>query len=72
LQTSGQLERLVRSGARFATKAMVLSAARNDAAIEIAGHVDLGSTAHPQVATNLIAGTGSPFDQLAVEVISPD
>ena len=27
LQASGQLERLVRSGARFATKAMVLSAA---------------------------------------------
>ena len=37
------------------------------------GHVDLGSTArYAQVATNLIAGTGSPFDQLAVEVISPD
>jgi hypothetical protein len=29
LQASGQLERLVRSGARFAAKAMVLSAARN-------------------------------------------
>jgi hypothetical protein len=29
-------ERLVRSGARFATKAMVLSAASNDAAIKIA------------------------------------
>ena len=36
LQTSGQLERLVRSGARFAAKAMVLSAASNDAAIKIA------------------------------------
>ena len=36
LQASGQLERLVRSGARFAAKAMVLSAASNDAAIEIA------------------------------------
>src|SRR5437016_14132847 len=35
LQASGQLERLVRSGARFA-KAMVLSAASNDAAIKIA------------------------------------
>src|SRR5262249_6735051 len=35
LQASGQLERLVRSGARFAAKAMVLSAASNDA-IEIA------------------------------------
>jgi hypothetical protein len=32
----GQLERLVRSGARFAAKAMVLSAASNDAAIKIA------------------------------------
>src|SRR5580704_18070783 len=36
LQASGQLERLVRSGARFAAKAMVLSAASNDAAIQIA------------------------------------
>jgi hypothetical protein len=36
LQASGQLERLVRSGARFAAKAMVLSAAHNDAAIKIA------------------------------------
>ena len=36
LQASGQLERLVRSGARFATKAMVLNAASNDAAIKIA------------------------------------
>src|ERR1700747_28094 len=36
LQESGQLERLVRSGARFAAKAMVLSAVSNDAAIEIA------------------------------------
>jgi hypothetical protein len=31
LQASGQLERLVRSGARFAAKAMMLSAAANDA-----------------------------------------
>src|SRR6476620_6449957 len=36
LQASGQLERLVRSGARFAAKAMVLSAANDDAAIKIA------------------------------------
>jgi len=36
LQASGQLERLVRSGARFATKAMVLNAAFDDAAIKIA------------------------------------
>ena len=36
LQASGQIERLVRSGARFAAKAMVLSAASNDAAIKIA------------------------------------
>src|SRR5215475_11847310 len=36
LQASGQLERLVRSGARFAAKAMVLSAASNDDAIKIA------------------------------------
>src|SRR6516165_2536239 len=36
LQASGQLERLVRSGARFAAKAMMLSAATNDAAIKIA------------------------------------
>ena len=31
LAASGQLERLVRSGARFATQAMVLSAAQDDA-----------------------------------------
>src|SRR3974390_799050 len=36
LQRSGQLERRVRSGARFAAKAMVLSAASDDAAIKIA------------------------------------
>src|SRR5271166_6564163 len=36
LQASGQPDRLVRSGARFAAKAMVLSAASNDAAIKIA------------------------------------
>ena len=36
LQASGQLERLVRSGARFAAKAMVLSAAADEAAIKIA------------------------------------
>jgi hypothetical protein len=36
LQASGQLERLVRSGARFAAKAMVLNAASNDDAIKIA------------------------------------
>ena len=36
LQASGQLERLLRSGARFAAKAMVLSAAADDAAIRIA------------------------------------
>ena len=38
LQASGQLERLLRSGARFAAKAMVLSAAADDAAIKIAVH----------------------------------
>lgn len=36
LQASGELERLVRSGARFAAKAMVLSAASDDTAIKIA------------------------------------
>src|SRR5256886_16395150 len=36
LQASGQLERLLRSGARFAAKAMVLSAAADDTATEIA------------------------------------
>ena len=36
LQASGQLERLVRSGARFAAKAMVLSAASDDAAVKVA------------------------------------
>ena len=36
MQASGQLERLLRSGARFAAKAMVLSAAADDAAIRIA------------------------------------
>ena len=30
LQASGQLERLVRSGARFATRAMVVTAAQDD------------------------------------------
>src|SRR6516225_7648865 len=38
LRASGQLERLVRSGARFAAKAMMLSAAADDAAIKIAVH----------------------------------
>jgi len=33
---SGQLERLLRSGARFAAKAMVLSAVADDAALKIA------------------------------------
>ncbi len=36
LQASGQLERLLRSGARFAAKAMVLSAASDEAAVKIA------------------------------------
>ena len=36
LQASGQLERLLRSGARFAAKAMVLSAVADDAALKIA------------------------------------
>src|SRR5262249_24751962 len=36
LQASGQLEQQVRSGARFAAKAMVLSAASDDTAIKIA------------------------------------
>jgi hypothetical protein len=36
LQASGQLERLLRSGARFAAKAMVLSAAGDEAAMKIA------------------------------------
>src|SRR5438552_10127185 len=36
LQASGQLERLLRSGARFAAKAMVLSTATDDAALKIA------------------------------------
>src|SRR5271154_3807658 len=38
LQASGQLERLLRSGARFAAKAMMLSAAADDAALKIAVH----------------------------------
>ena len=36
LQASGQLERLLRSGARFTAKAMMLSAVADDAAIKIA------------------------------------
>jgi hypothetical protein len=36
LRASGQLERLLRSGARFAAKAMMLSAAVDDAAVRIA------------------------------------
>jgi hypothetical protein len=35
LQASGQLERLMRSGARFAAKAMMLSAVADDAAVKI-------------------------------------
>jgi hypothetical protein len=35
LQESGQLERLLRSGARFAAKAMVLAAAENDEATKV-------------------------------------
>src|SRR4029077_9188705 len=38
LQASGQLERLLRSGARFAAKAMMLSAAADDAMIKIGVH----------------------------------
>jgi Transposase DDE domain len=38
LRASGQLERLLRSGARFAAKAMMLSAAADDATIKIAVH----------------------------------
>src|SRR5579863_4733051 len=38
LQASGQLGRLLRSGARFSAKAMVLSALADDAAIKIAVH----------------------------------
>src|ERR1700758_2940871 len=37
LQASGQLERLGRSGARFAGKAMVVSGASEDPAVKIAG-----------------------------------
>src|SRR4030095_215636 len=37
LQASGQLERLLRSGARFSAKAMVLSAAQEEATLKIAG-----------------------------------
>jgi transposase len=36
LQASGQLERLLRSGARFAEKAMVLGAVQNDATLSVA------------------------------------
>jgi len=37
------------------------------------GHIHLGSTArYAQVATNLIAGTRSPFDRLALELMPPD
>jgi hypothetical protein len=38
LRARGQLERLLRSDARFAAKAMMLSAAADDAAIKIAVH----------------------------------
>src|SRR5262245_45842673 len=38
LQASGQLERLLRSGARFAAKAMVLSAVADDRATKITSH----------------------------------
>src|SRR5215471_7193408 len=36
LAASGQLERLLRSGARFAARAMVLEAAREDASLAVA------------------------------------
>lgn len=37
------------------------------------GHADLATTArYTQVATNLIAGTPSPFDRLSLEVIPPE
>jgi hypothetical protein len=36
LQASGQLERLLRSGVRFAAKALMLSTAAGDGAIKIA------------------------------------
>ena len=37
------------------------------------GHADLSTTArYAQVATNLIAGTPSPFDRLSLAVIPPD
>src|SRR5215468_8951864 len=61
LQASGQLERLVRSGARFAAKAMMLSAATNDAALKIAVH-RIGPT---QVSERLWEETG------CAAVISP-
>ena len=36
------------------------------------GHVELASTArYAQVATNLIAGTPSPFDRLSLVVVPP-
>jgi hypothetical protein len=38
LQASGQLERLLRSGARFAAKALMLSAADDDMAVKVAVH----------------------------------
>jgi hypothetical protein len=38
MQASGQLERLLRSGARFAAKAMLLSAFVDDSAAKIASH----------------------------------
>lgn len=38
LQASGQLERLLRSGARFAAKALMLSAAADDMAVKVAVH----------------------------------
>jgi integrase/recombinase XerD len=37
------------------------------------GHSDFSSTArYTQVATNLIAGTSSPFDRFSLRVIPPD
>jgi len=37
------------------------------------GHVDLSSTSrYAQVATNLIAGTPSPFDRLTLQVVPPE
>ena len=78
LQASGQLERLVRSGARFAAKAMVLSAALTSS-INVASsgsareHPDSEATAHREPSSASVKGGLSNFlDYLTRHLVNRD